>query len=285
MLGEIGNIAVEKYIDQIIAGTCEDGHGEKYSKEFFESLLANHPNRMPLNQKHDMGLPVVGYLENFRLVPSKLDDGEWELIAHIYITKGDLDSALKGFSFSAPDIKWENLESPSAYILVPYPAYNNEELIRNLVHLSTAFAVGKWVKKGLGIETLVGLIATAIVLVISPEWDIQYKQYVRPKLINLLSTIKPLNDEGVSVTLLQRIYGYCKEEIEVYFIPDESNNLLSHSESNIHIGLNKAISYISRDNNAKTIGVYKITLLFDLSQQQYILQNIIYRDGSEMKIV
>jgi hypothetical protein len=276
---------LRRYKDQIIAGTAVDGHGEKYSKEFFESLICNLPEKMPLNQQHDMSLPVAGYLENYRIVPSKTEDNEWSVIADISITEGNLSDALKGFSFSSTQIVWGQIEKPDGYVFVPFPAYNDEKLITELLNISDTQAVGKWIKKGLGTELVVGLLATGFAFGLAPEWDILYRTKLRPKIVKLFCNIEPLNERNVSADFSQRLIGFKNEEIQAYFIPDRMDNSNSLTEPNIYKGLNRAISYLSRDGNAKKVGVNRITLVYEPTTEEFVLHNIIYLDGSERKIV
>jgi hypothetical protein len=269
--------------DQIIAGTRLDGHGERYSKEFFEKLVKTMPARAPLNQEHEMGLPSAGYLENFRLVQHDNNSDEWNVIADVYLENGDLDSALKGFSFSATSVEWGNIESPTEIILLPFPLYNDQELIQELLDQSAEIAVGKWIKKGLG-EVLIGMAITAGFVAISPEWDIQYRERIRPKLINIIRKLPRLIGKGISMDIVHRFTGYQGEEVQVYFIPDRENELESHTEKNIYVGLNRVMSNLSRDQKAKSVGVTRVKLKFDSELGEYTIFRILYQDGIEQHV-
>jgi hypothetical protein len=268
------------FSNQIIAGTREDKHGERYSKEFFEKLLATIPKRTPLNVGHEMGIPTAGYLENFKLVQNTDSPEEWNVTADIYVTDGELDigGALKGFSFSATSIDWGNTSSPEEILFLPYPIYNDLEFIGDLVNSSDDLAVGKWIKKSVD-PVLIGMAITAFAVVIGPEWDIQYKNRIRPKLIDIISRLPTLNKKGISLDIVQRFIGYCDEEIQMYFIPDRSNELESHTENNIKKGLNIALSTISRDSKAKSVGVKRIELKFNPETHKFDVFRILYLDG------
>lgn len=101
------------FLNQIVASTGLDGHGEKRDKQFFEALIASYPPRMPLHQQHDMRKRTLGYLENWRLVKDHNNQGEWLVIADVFIDSDDIDEALRGFSFSSVEPMNGNLEGYS----------------------------------------------------------------------------------------------------------------------------------------------------------------------------
>ena len=272
-----------KHLDQIIAGTQVDGHGEKRSKEFFESLISSYPQRMPLNQQHDMRKETLGYLENFRLVPSASEADEWNVIADIYITSDDIDDALKGFSFSALETIGGNTTSPLYYVHLPFPVYNDEEFIAGLIDSDDEILVGKWIKKSIDPVTI-GLVATGIALFLGPEWDIQYKSRVRPAMEKLLSLIPKLIEKDVSPDLIQHVVGNLEETIKVYFVPDRNDVVGSYQERHILPAIGVVRDFLASDDKSKITGVEMAKLYFDKQKNLYTLFHVQYLDGSDIHV-
>ncbi|EPC7293661.1 hypothetical protein ACR2S0_004440 [Vibrio vulnificus] len=268
--------------NQIIAGTGLYNHGESYSKEFFEELLELTPNRMPLHTQHVMGAKTSGFLENFRLVPH---GDEWVVIADVYIEKGSVNPDLKGFSFSATKKMAGNLERPVYNIYLPYPYYNDQAFIDELLSNEPDLMVGKWIKKGLtGLE--IGLIASAICLIVAPEWDIQYKNHVRPALVKVISYIPKLKSKGIPVDLVQQI-DFKGSTIKLYFIPDKTSETLEKESTSIDCfesGYRNAINFISNDAKCSTVGARMVKVYYDSSDKEYKVFHIQYNDGTDEHI-
>ena len=270
-----------KFSGQIIAGTRMDGHGERRSKEFFEHLIASFPPRTPLHQQHDMAAETLGYMENFRLVPDKNEPDEWNVIADVYLTSDNIDEALRGFSYSALETIGGNVESPLYYVYLPYPTYNDAAFISELISEESELLAGRWIKKALDQSTLIGLIATGVALSLSPEWDIQYKENIRPAIKRLLSFVPRLKEKGVSPDLIQCAVGHHGEAIQVYFIPDRSDEIGSFSDEHLLAGLNTVKVFLNIDNKSKSVGVARIKLYFDKLRYRYVLFHVQYLDGTD----
>ena len=272
-----------QFIDQIIAGTSEDLHGEKYTKEFFEELIESAPDRMPLHQHHNMSKEVLGYLENFRLVPNA---DEWNVIADIYVTAETVDDSFKGFSFSTTQSMAGNLERPVHNIYLPYPHYNDLDFINELVNADADLMVGKWIKKGLtGLE--LGLIATGIAVIVAPEWDIQYRNHVRPALIKLFSFLPKLNDKKIPVDLVQQV-EHGSNLVQLYFTPDRSSpesESESFNEKYFIKAYETAIKYLVADPKSNSVGAQRLKLYFDNNSKSYKVFHIQYIDGLDESVV
>jgi len=271
------------YKSQIIAGTKEDSQGEKYSYDFFEDLVSQLPNRLPLNQQHDMRLETAGYLENFRLVPDDEEDGEWNVVADVYTTSTEIGRSLRGFSFSTIVNVWGKTSSPSCFIHLPYPLYRDEEFIDELITSDGDLCVGKWIKKSADPLTI-GLIATAVALLLAPEWDIQYKNRVRPAMEKLLGHAKKILKKDVSLDLIQHVIGHQGENVKVYFVPDRGAELDCFSEALILKALRRVKEHMDADSKGKHIGFELIKLYYDKAQGQYVIYHVQYRDGSDVHI-
>lgn len=272
-----------KYLDQQVAGTEVDAHGEKRTKEFFEKLINSYPPRLPLTQQHDMSKETLGYLENFRLIPSKNVQGEWSLIADIYITSDDIDEALKGFSISVTETIGGNTTSPKYYVHLPFPLYNDKEFIESLIGSDKDLLVGKLIKKSVD-PVAIGLITASVALILGPEWDIQYKRHVRPAMGKLLEHIPKLLQRNVSPDLIQHVVGKLDEAIKVYFIPDRRDIIGSYEEKYILQAIGEVGEFLNGDSKAGITGVGMIKLYFDRDNRKYILFHVQYLDGADVQI-
>ncbi len=269
--------------NQIISSTETDGHGEKRSKDFFEKLIEKIPNKMPLHQHHDMSQRTLGYMENFKLIPHKSQEDEWFLIADVYIDSDDIDEAVKGFSYSLLETIGGNTTNPLYYIHLPYPMYNDEKFIQELINDEERLLVGRWVKKALDPNTI-GLIGTGLVLLISPEWDIQYKTRIRPAMEELFKFIPKLLSKGISPDLVQHIRGNLDEQIQLYFVPQRDNEIESYSEELIYNAINDAKDFLYNDIKAHSNGVQRIKFYLDPTLNKYILFHVQYLNGEDINI-
>ncbi|WP_322077618.1 hypothetical protein [Burkholderia cepacia] len=268
--------------NQIIAGTGLDKHGENYSKQFFEDLLEQIPNRMPLSTRHDMGAETSGFLENFQIIPH---GAEWVVTADVYIKKGSANPDLKGFSFSVIKNMAGNLEQPLFNIYLPYPHYNDQAFVDELLSGEPDLMIGKWIKKGFT-DLEIGLIASTAFLILSPEWDIQYKSHVRPALEKILSYIPRLKRKGIPVDLVQQI-EFKGSIVQIYFVIDRSSEALEKESTNIEYfqtGYSNAINFLSSDEKCRTIGAHRVKVFYDSKEKEYKVFHIQYSDGSDAHI-
>ncbi|OEU70825.1 MAG: hypothetical protein BA863_12005 [Desulfovibrio sp. S3730MH75] len=269
--------------NQIIAGTDKDSHGESYPKDFFEDLLEATPEIMPLHTQHDMGAKTSGFLTNFKLVPHK---DHWVVRADVHIDKESENPDLNGFSFSATMEMAGKLENPIFNIYLPYPNYNDRELVNELLLDEPDLMVGKWVKKSLD-PLSIGLIASAALLIVSPEWEIQYKQHVRPFLKKLLLYIPKLKKKNIPVDLVQQV-EYYGHTVAIYFVPDRTNEILNEESTQIeHIetGYKNAIDFMTNDSKSSLVGVKMIKLLYDPEIHEYTVFHIQYSNGEDNHIL
>lgn len=268
--------------NQIVAGTRLDLQGERRSREFFEKLLATYPPRMPLHQEHDLRKDVIGYMDNFRLVEDTKELGEWNVIADVYFTSDKVNEAQIGFSYSATEACAGNFNEPIYSIFLPYPFYNDEALIKEIVDSDEHVLVGKFIKKAFGAEFYVGLAISGMVLLIGPEWDSQYKENIRPHLVRLLTLLPQLWSRGIATDIIQMAMGRQGEAIQIMFIPDRSEEILSRTEAVLAEGLKRAHEFLSTDEKAATIGVERLKLYFDVVRSGYVIFHVQYLDGTDL---
>jgi hypothetical protein len=156
--------------DQILAGTRLDAQGERNSKEVLEHYASTFAGRnMPLNQHHDLTLPVIGHIEDLRVVPDAVSPGDWQLVGDVLLHKDDVDPEFGGFSFSYMEKLRHSLKQERIEVFLPYPHYNDVSLIEEIFEDGYA-SVGKIVRKGATPETI-ALIVTVAVAVLQPLWE------------------------------------------------------------------------------------------------------------------
>jgi hypothetical protein len=272
------------FLNQIIASTSLDGHGERRDKQFFEALIASYPPRMPLHQQHDMKKKTLGYLENFRLVEDRNNEGEWVVVADVFIDSEDIDEALRGFSFSFFEPMKGNMDNHQYAVFLPYPYYKDEAFIDELLSNDDQLMVGRFVKKNLQADTVVALIIGAVQFLLGPEWELTYKQYIRPRITHFFSKIPHLAQKNISVDYLQPV-KYAGKDVEVLFIPERTRLEETLSEPLIFEGLSTAYAYLDGDAKATSIGVQRLKLYFDASADRYMVFHVQYVDGTDENII
>lgn len=87
-----------KIENQILITTNIDSHGERLTKRELEQLLSTFPEKMILNNNHDLSLPPIATAEKAQLVP--FDESEWAIKAEITIFDEEAFSDKGGFSLS-----------------------------------------------------------------------------------------------------------------------------------------------------------------------------------------
>lgn len=269
--------------NQIVASTKEDLHGEVRSRDFLQELVNSYPPRMPLHQRHDLSLDTVGYIENYRLVEDESSAGHFHIVADITITAGELDSDLRGFSISFLEQMHCNTEQPSLLVYLPHPLYNDHEFIEELIDEFPDILVGKFVKKQFD-PTIVGLIGTGIALLLAPEWDIQYKQRIRPALLQLRKVLHKLLARGISADLMQRSVGPNGEDIDLVLIPQRGNEDVCLSDLAVEEGIRLAFAFLSSDERSNMVGARRVKLYYGPQSSRYILTHVEYRDGTDARM-
>lgn len=268
---------------QIIASTKIDLHGETRPREFFEKLIRSYPQRMPLHQQHDLGLDTVGYIENFHLTEDESDPEHFVVRADIYVTDDEVNPDLSGFSISFLEDICCNSRNPLHYIYLPYPLYNEQDLIDDIVGKIPDVLVGRFVKKSASAELVTSLIATGIVLLVSPEWQRQYEAHVRPAIVRLLGWLPKLKSRGASADMLQRVVGPNGEEIQFVFVPLRGEEERALDPDKIKDGVSIAFEFLSTDTRAREVGVRRIKLFYGESSDRFFLFHVEFLDGSEAR--
>lgn len=265
-------------LNQVLATTEIDGHGEQRDKAFLDDLAAAMPPRIVLNQHHEHGLPTVGYIENFRVEP---EGAGWAL-------KGDVTfdgepPSTGGFSFSSVERVYRANE-PRFSAFLPFPYYQDDELLRNLAGAHPDTSVGKWIKKSLELAEI-ALIISSTGIIIGPLWKKVYEDHVHPHLADLAKGVRDAmvgrGATRVRADYLQPIHcEYYESPIELYFVTTE------HASEDVVYGfavrdaVGQAIELVETDwlNTGKAIK--RIVFAFQEDNCVYAATTIIYADGT-----
>lgn len=255
-----------------------DSQRERQSKETLEEIAAHMPRRFPLGQHHDMSKPYLGYMENVRVVPNAQEHGEWVLIADICVETGTLDDALGGFSYGWTSNYRSNRDSADGAVYLPYPYYNDDELIDRLLDRAPPLQVGKWHKKAATPDPL-GLIVSFVLFILAGPWQKLYDTKVHPYLMQLVGRLKETLGD------LDYNYGFhVRDEqgriVSVYLIPAAREALYLSQVAALKTGLEVASTYLHTSELAKSRGVYLLKLRYDSTKGAYSVLSAQFNDGT-----
>lgn len=262
---------------QILAGTKLDSYGERNTKEFLERLCSTFSLKesVPLNQRHNMALDPVGYIKNFEVIKSTSGENDWELVGDVYFHDVDIDEALKGFSYSAiEDIKGD-IDNKNVGVYLPFPKYNDEKLLDDVLSVGENIVVGAWRKKAADPESI-ALIISCLLFVASPAYTNYWNNTISPLLRKLLDR----TSIGRSVDYVQTSKGHKDETYGIYFIPVRGIENECLTLNNILEGIAMAEKYVLSDHLAKDKGVHLIKLIYSESVSKFEFKYIEYQDGS-----
>lgn len=263
------------FLNQTLGGTRLDRQGERLPLAELQAICEKcRGKRIPLHQKHSMAEATLGYIENLRT----LADGEsdWSLIGDVYLTQGELDEALKGFSISLT-LPLRSVENPELLLYIPYPHYNDSALIEGLATDST-LSIGKWVKKEAD-PTAWAIFGATIAFAVTPIWDDVYKRKIAPAVDRFLEThLLQLQQAGMNLEHVQHLI-YESHQVEVRFIPAPGKERFCFSTDLLRSGISQVIECLSQDTKAKEPGVERIILSYDIGCRAYTLLRVEYKDG------
>lgn len=266
---------------QVLAGTKVDSQGERNTKEFLVRLCEsfNSKDRLPLNQRHDMSLDHAGYIDNFNVVPAGDQENEWNLIGDVHFHDMEIDEALNGFSYSVvEDLEGSN-DNRMVGVYVPYPYYQDKEVLKDLAATSPGIVSGAWRKKAADPGT-VSLIISFALFVTAPAYTNFWNEKISPLLSKLL---KKLSD-GHSAQYVQTSEGPQGEVFGIYFIPESGNELECLTFQLIMDGIEMVKAYVAADDLSARKGVHLVRLIYSVEQDAYQMKSIEYQDGSVINI-
>ena len=266
--------------DQVLSSAIKDVHGEKLSKEFLEKYASNVSQGYPLSIEHDLKKDNVGHAENFRVVPMPGQENEWQLIADIRHNCDDVGDVLKGFSISWTENYRKNADQITGNIYLPYPYYNDEQLISSILDTDHPLGVGKWFKKGAAPELCVGLIASLVAFAFGPEWTNYYNNRVRPFILKAIDRCRSVETGNLTYNYLQTVI-HNDSELKVYLIPDRTMNFDTLSPDYVQQGLEYLELFLNEEPSIQAKELELIKLVFMSQDEGYQIHCVQFKDGSE----
>jgi len=264
-----------------IISTLEDLQGEKRTKEDLKSFLEGVPSRLPINIEHDMSHATTGYIENFRIAPVPNADGEWMLTGDLYLSElptGDLPLRGMSFSFTEP-ISKNTPGEEEFHVYLPFPQYNDDNLMNRLHKVDVPIAVGRWHKKGLSPEA-VGFIIGITYFVLGPEWTHVYEERIRPKLLKLIGHLK--KEDGIAYDYHQLVERQDGGKVRLIFVSNHSNWTVSLKPDCIRRGMAVAVDFLTSSDFAACKPVSQLRLKYTPENQSYKVTLVQYEDGEHI---
>jgi hypothetical protein len=263
-----------RLLNQKIAGTSLDSQGERLALDDLKAYCDFcRGRRVPLHQKHSMGEPTLGYIENVRLIADESGDG-WSVIGDVAVTQGTLPDDLRGFSvsFTAPLVE---AEDPEFLLYIPYPHYNDREFVEELAS-DRSVKVGKWVKKSAEVSEF-AIFGLAISFWLRPVWDDLYKNDLSPRIRRFLSESWPkLQSKGLALEHVQ-IVIHSGREIELRFIPDRGREEACLSPEQIQSGIKLVAGYLDESHSQEAPVIERIVLRYAADSRCYEIARVEHR--------
>ena len=141
--------------------------------------------------------------------------------------------------------------------------------------------VGKWFKKGTGLELCVGLIASFVAFVFAPEWSNYYNSRVRPFISRAIDRCRALEINDITYDYLQTII-HNDSELKVYFIPDRTKLFDTLSADYILQGLEHLEFFLNEEPSVQARELEMIKLVFMNQDEGYQIHNVHFKDGSDL---
>jgi hypothetical protein len=270
---------------QVLTSTSIDSQGEQLTKTDLVELLGASPDPLPLNYMHDMGKQYCGIARNLRIEQDESTEDLYYLKADVEMEDELFDALLKsgrgGFSWSLTvklGKNYEGDEHPEVMIYLPWPFYNDKELISRLLASPQRTLVGKWVKKGAE-PTLIALIASPIMFILGPIWQGVYDRHIAPSIRNSYEQLKVLWDKRMStVHFFQTQYGD-NLKCFIFLNPDQEHPIESCAVANIKKGINIAVTLLQDriDGGREPIRCH---MRYELAHDLWVPVSIQYRGGT-----
>lgn len=265
------------YLAQILGGTRLDRQGERLPVAVFEDICRKvSGKRVPLHQHHDMAQPVVGYMENLRVEPDPNSPGDWSLVGDVFLHEGTFDESWGGFSISTV-IPLREVDNPELLVYLPYPNYNDAELIE-LLSQDTTLNIGKWIKKNADAGEW-AIFGATLAFILKPAWDDIYKRTITPLIDRFLERYgNVLSSRGIQLEHVQLLV-YAEHTVEVRFKPSPGKERYCFDAALLKNGLQLVASLLTNDDRAINPGVERIVLAYDDGAREYALLRTEYNDG------
>jgi len=222
---------------------------------------------------------TIGYIENVRVVADLGAPEHWLVKGDVYFTGESVDEALRGFSFSYTQLIAGTAGDCELYL--PYPHYNDQTLIRQLLAGDQSLLVGKVVRK----EVTPSEVAIGVLLfLLGPAWQQVWDARVKPALARLRDRLHQLTERGVSTDLVFQVEGPTGVPYQAQFIPDRSCPERCQTDVALSEGHQRLREYVRSDDTAKRKALRRVTLHFDARRDEYRVHHVEYADGSDLNV-
>jgi len=222
-----------------------------------------------------MSKEAVGHINNFDVIPDKTDESHWNLVGDIYFHDVDIDSALRGFSYSVNIDITGDLENKEVAVYVPFPHYNSSDLLEEIVELSDGISAGAWKKKNASPDYISLAISLAL-FVAAPAYTNIWNTKISP----VLSKLKDRLGNSHSTDFVQVAKGHLEEIYGIYFIPERGREEGCFILEKIIAGIELVNRHVANDEIAREKGLHIVKLKYSLRSQEFELIVVEYLDGS-----
>lgn len=271
---------IAKITNQTIGSTSVDSQGERIPKRILEKLCQS--GSIPLQQNHQPEREPIGYIENLHLVLNDQQPGEWLLKGDVFYTEEPKDTKIGtgGFSWSITELNDKYKDNDSLYALyLPYPFYNNEKLLSSLARLDKKLSLGYWYKKSAD-PTKISLLVSFTLFILSPLYAKFFNEVLWANIKTILGNISKITENGIARVDFVQVVSINGHQVNVYFIPDMSNEIECYQEVKIINAFDLIYKYISKDKYAKIPGYTTIKLHWNPDRKEYFIDCIEYKDGT-----
>lgn len=267
---------------QILAGTKIDSHGERFTLQDLKDFCEKLPPRIPLNRMHDLSLSPAGYAENFQVVPDPTNNNEWFLVGDVFADAQDVSGLLEGFSISITTPLLVR-ESAELKIALPYPHYNDPQLIENLSK-SPNLEILRWRKKAADPEAWALVSLTLLIFILTPAWERLFDTAIAPILKDFFEAHGPtLEKRGIKTELVLFIVEN-ENPIELLLIPDRQGVQVEPHSQAARAAIEVCKSYLSSLGRVDAIQVSKIVMCFDRIGRRFEIARVELSNGQLMKL-
>lgn len=248
-----------------------DAQGDRLTPQALNDMA--HSSRFPLMSRHDVTKPTLGYIDNLRVEPMPEASGEWALMGDVFVEAGTLDEAMKGWSLGMT-AEFVSGRSDAAFgFYLPYPLYQDDDLIERLSKERPSDIVGAHLQKG-AVPEYVGIVVAFGLFVLGPEWARIYESSVRPALARALSSLRRVGASGPFSFRFPVSVG--PVEFEMLIVPERG----SIDSDKLWTAFAAARAWAEEDDDARVRGLKTLVVCLDSPGGVYRVVTAVYIDGS-----
>ncbi|MGK0155931.1 MAG: hypothetical protein ACI9SE_002898 [Neolewinella sp.] len=185
-----------------------------------------------------------------------------------------------GFSWSRNVDIEANDDAPLVSVYFPYPAYNDEQLLSELLAQPIKLQVGKWLKKS---ADPVSTVLMVIQIMLTPEAQELFRTRVYPLFEQILPYVQSLWDRALGTKVILQFQHESGAQTNVMFMP-APESVASMAENVLQRGLTAASRFAVGELNQKQRHPKLIVMQFDTVTQSYFLLSCEYADGELVHI-